>query len=130
LYRNQLADKLEALRTFLADEITLENKAHLDRVAQLQEIYENTAMSDEERRQLQLDLEEQHQAAITAIQQRELDERQRAVEQATNAEKSMRANVVQNAVALLDQLAGKSKAAAIAGIAISKAMQLAQLAQT
>src|SRR5690606_32757812 len=42
----------------------------------------------------------------------------------------MRANGVQNAVALLEQLAGKSKAAAIAGIAISQAMQLAQLAQT
>lgn len=128
-YIEQLQQRLETLREFTASETELEVKAYLDRMTQLNDIYAEGLVSDEERRSLGLDLASQHEQAITDIQKQELEKRQRAVQAASNAENNMRRSVVQNAIALLDQLAGKSKAAAVVSIALSKALMIAQTMQ-
>lgn len=123
-------ERLAELDKYLASETELELKAHEERMAALNELYEADRLSDEERKLYQQDLEEKHQQTLTEIQRRALEERQKYVKYWADYENSMRASVVQNGVALLDQFAGKSKAAALAAIALSKALMIAQTIQS
>jgi len=123
-------EKLAELDRYLASETELEIKAHQERMQILNELYEAERISDEERKLYQRDLEEKHQQTLTEIQRRALEERQKYVKYWADYENSMRASVVQNGVALLDQFAGKSKAAALAAIALNKALMIAQTIQS
>tara|TARA_R110001606_G_scaffold385158_1_gene548530 strand:+ start:23543 stop:26275 length:2733 start_codon:yes stop_codon:yes gene_type:complete len=62
--------------------------------------------------------------ALTGIKQSSTDDRLQIEQDAADAENQMRANVTNNAIGLLQVLGRENKAAAIAGIIISKAMAL------
>jgi len=125
-YLQQLQDRLELLREHVASETELEIKGYLDRQEQLREIYEEGLVTDEERKALALELEEKHQADLSEIVERGEEERNRSIKKWGDVERQARLGVVRNAIALLDQFAGKSKAAAIASIALSKGLAIAE----
>lgn len=125
-YIRQLQDKLDLLREHLASETELEVKAYLERQEQLREIYEGGLVTDEERKALALELEQKHQEDLTAIAARGEEERNRNIQRWAQTELQMRGDVVRQGIALLDQFAGKSKVAAIAAIALSKGLAIAE----
>jgi len=125
-YIRQLQDKLELLREHVASETELEVKAYLDRQDILQELYNEGLVTDEERKALALELEQKHQEDLTAIAAKGEEERNRNIQKWAQTELQMRGDVVRQGVALLDQFAGKSKAAAIAAIALSKGLAIAE----
>lgn len=125
-YIRQLQDKLELLREHVASETELEVKAYLDRQDILQELYNEGLVTDEERKALALELEQKHQEDLTAIVAKGEEERNRNIQKWAQTELQMRGDVVRQGVALLDQFAGKSKAAAIAAIALSKGLAIAE----
>lgn len=125
-YIRQLQDKLELLREHVASATELEIRAHLERQEQLRELYEQGLVTDEERKALALELEQKHQEDLTAIAARGEEERSRNIQKWAQTELQMRGDVVRQGIALLDQFAGKSKAAAIAAIALSKGLAIAE----
>lgn len=125
-YLQQLQDRLELLREHVASETELEIKGYLDRQEQLREIYEEGLVTDEERKALALELEQKHQEDLTAIAAKGEEERNRNIQKWAQTELQMRGDVVRQGIALLDQFAGKSKAAALASIALSKGLAIAE----
>lgn len=125
-YLEQLQGKLELLREHLASETELEIKAYLDRQELLRELYDEGLVTDEERKALALELEQKHQEDLTAIAAKGEEERNRNIEKWAQTELQMRGDVARQGIALLDQFAGKSKAAAIASIALSKGLAIAE----
>src|SRR5690606_21491774 len=83
-------------------------------------------ISDEDRKELALELEQAHQDALTEIAAKGEEERNRNTKRWAQTELQMRGDVVRQAIGLLDQFAGKSKAAAVASIALSKGLAIAE----
>src|SRR5699024_132168 len=85
--------------------------------------------TEAEMMELREDLEQQHQDRLTEISAAAEQERARNGERWAQFELQQRAAVDSGAVVLLDQFAGESKAAALASIALSKGLAIAQIIQ-
>lgn len=128
--REQLEARLQILREFVATEQELEIFRHGQRLEDLRELWEAGIIPTEaEMMELREDLERQHQDRLTDISAKAEQERARNIERWAQFELQQRASVVNAAVGLLDQFAGESKAAALASIALSKGLAIAQIVQ-
>lgn len=96
----------------------------------LDELREAGEIDEEEYRQRRLEAEEELQQNLTAVAARGAKDRAKDVEKLAAMETRARADTVSAAVGFLDQLAGKSKAAAIAAIALHKGLAIAKIAVT
>ncbi len=129
--REFLEQRLQMLREFVASEMELEMFQHEQKMEQLRELWEEGIIpTDEEFMELREQLEEEHWDRITAIRERAEQDHIRNVQRAAQMENQLRQGVAQHAIGLLDQLAGKSKAAALASIVLNKAVAMARVAQT
>ena len=129
-YKDQLQQRLDALRQFIATEEELEIANHEKRIEDLRVLWEEGVIPTEaEMMELREALEQKHQDRLTEISAAAEQERARNVERWAQFELQQRAAVVNAAVGLLDQFAGESKAAALASIALSKGLAIAQIIQ-
>lgn len=129
--REFLEQRLQMLREFVASEMELEMFQHETKLEQLRELWEEGIIpTEEEFMELREELEEDHWDRITAIRERAEQDHIRNVQRAAQMENQLRQGVAQHAIGLLDQLAGKSKAAALASIVLNKAVAMARVAQT
>src|SRR5690625_4277924 len=117
------------LREFTATEEELERFRFEQNKELLKEIAAFELLSAEEMMELREDLEQQHQDRLSAIKEDAEKERMSIAEKAAQAEINQRRAVVSAAIGFLDQLAGESKAAAIASIALSKGLAIAEAIQ-
>jgi len=101
------------------------DQKHAEEIRKLDEL----GLLKAERAQVELLQEQERQGLITEIHEAELQKRLELQEKAAEAEKGLRQSVVQNAIGLLSVLGQKSKAAAIAGIALSKGLEIARAIQ-
>lgn len=92
----------------------------------LDELREAGEIDEEEYRQRRLEAEEEFQNQLSMIAGRGEQDRAKLVEKWGKEETRMRFDVLRSAVSFLDQLAGKSKAAAIASIALQKGLAIAE----
>jgi hypothetical protein len=125
-----LADRLSARLAIIQEFDVLEIEA-LDLKLKLQqeriaEALEKEFISKAEAREATLESVADHEAAITEIENREKEKRISLEEKAQSAIGSLREAALRNAVGLLNVLAGESKAAAIASIAVTKGLAIAQ----
>lgn len=128
--REQLEARLQMLREFVATEQELEIFRHNQRLEDLRELWEAGIIPTEaEMMELREALEQKHQDRLTEISEKAEQERARNIERWAQFEMQQRAAVVNAAVGLLDQFAGESKAAALASIALSKGLAIAQIVQ-
>lgn len=129
-YRDFLTQRLQMLREFTATEQELEIFKNEQNMELLREMFQFEIVTAEEYMELREALEQQHQDRLTEISAAAEEERARDVERWAQFEMQQRAAVVNAAVGLLDQFAGESKAAAIASIALSKGLAIAQIIQS
>lgn len=83
--RQGMEDRLTALRISLMNEEDAEKAAYARRLSELQTFHEAGLLNLQERHELELRLEEEHQKAIAEIEQKALDERLAAREAYTSA---------------------------------------------
>lgn len=128
--REHLEQRLEVLREFTATEMEMEVFKHEKRLEDLRELWEEGIIpTEEEFMELREDLEAGHWERINAIRDKANEDNQRNIKKWADFEIQQRRNVASAAVGFLDQLAGKSKAAAIAAIALNKGLAIAQIIQ-
>src|SRR5690625_2367905 len=129
--RERLLERLEMFREMLASEQELEILKHEQQLEQLQELWEEGIIPTEaEYMEMLEELEARHQDRLTEMQEKGEAERLALIEKAAQMETQARRAALQEAVGFLDQLAGKSKAAALASIVLNKAVAMARVAQT
>lgn len=128
-YRDFLTQRLQMLREFTATEQELEIFRNEQNMELLREMFQFEIVTAEEYMELREALEQQHQDRLTEISAAAEQERARNVERWAQFELQQRAAVVNAAVGLLDQFSGESKAAALASIALSKGLAIAQIIQ-
>lgn len=129
-YRDFLTQRLQMLREFTATEQELEIFKNEQNMELLKEMFQFEIVTAEEYMELREDLEQQHQDRLTEISAAAEQERARNVERWAQFELQQRSAVVNAAVGLLDQFAGESKAAALASIALSKGLAIAEIIQS
>jgi len=112
------SQRLEALRLLLDEEVALETNAYELRMMQLQAFTDEELAAYGGRYALIEGMNAQHQARLLDIESRK-----------HQAQRSMEVGTLQLGAALLQNFAGKSKAAALAVIAISKGLHIAQTIQ-
>lgn len=92
----------------------------------LDQMKEDALIDDEDYKQRMLDAEEEFQNALTTVSARGEQNRAQDVRKWADYVTQQRFDVLRAAVGFLDQLAGKSKAAAIAAIALQKGLAIAE----
>ena len=124
--QQQLQQRIALIRQFDSLEVeTLAAKLLLQK-EQIAIALENEAITKQEARDYQLAAEDQYQQSLTAITAREAQNRASIEQQVQNQILAMKRGALGNAVGLLQVLGAKSKAAAIAAIALSKGQMIAQ----
>src|SRR5690625_4498091 len=114
----------------LASEQELEIFKHEQQLEQLQELWEEGIIPTEaEYMEMLEELEARHQDRLTEMQEKGEAERLALIEKAAQMETQARRAALQEAVGFLDQLAGKSKAAALAAIVLNRGLAIAQIIQ-
>src|SRR5690625_874666 len=128
--RERLLERLEMFREMLASEQELEILKHEQQLEQLQELWEEGIIPTEaEYMEMLEELEARHQDRQTEMQEKGEAERLALIEKAAQMETQARRAALQEAVGFLDQLAGKSKAAALAAIVLNRGLAIAQIIQ-
>src|SRR5699024_4252206 len=128
--RERLLERLGMFREMLASEKELEIFKHEQNLEQLQELWEEGIIPTEaEYMEMLEELEARHQDRLTEMQEKGEAERLALMEKAAQMETQARRAALQAAGGFLDQLAGESKAAAIASIALNKGLAIAQIIQ-
>ena len=122
----RLSKRLALIRQFDEFEIEALDAKLKIKQEKIAEALEAKAITDAEAKEISLVAEEEHQAAINEIHSRATKERTRMEEQAQQKINSLRDSAVSNAVGLLNVLGRKNKAAAVASIAITKGLAIAQ----
>ena len=122
----RLSARLSIIKEFDALEVeALGVKLELKQ-EKIAEALEKEFISEAEAREAKLEAVADHEAAITEIENREKNKRIDLEEKAQKSIDGLRKAAVSNAVGLLNVLAGENKAAAIASIAITKGLAIAQ----
>jgi hypothetical protein len=129
LAAQKAAEKVLALEKSLTDERTLLIEDYEIKAQMLRDKYMLDGEITAEGQAYLETLEKQHQEKLTALTEAESQKRIRAEQAAQNAIFSARAGVVSASIGLLNAFAGKSKAAALAAVALNKALAIAQIIQ-
>jgi tetratricopeptide (TPR) repeat protein len=122
----QLQSALENLQTSLMTAEQLENRRYeqaLEALAAAEQAKIDTIIPYKELRE---QLEVQHQQKLLSIEEKAAQKRAAIEQRVSNTIISLKANVVQQAAGLLRTMAGDSKAAAVAVIALEKGLAIAQ----
>ena len=117
--------ELEALQDKYKTEEELETERYAIQLEQLQEFLENKFVTEEEYRKMSLDAEAAHAKEMSRI----AEERAKREEEVEQSIRNMRMQTVQMGINALSMFAGKSRAFAIAQIALNKGLAIAQIAQ-
>ena len=126
-YKNRL-DEIEGAPAFVKEIEALQEKNKTEAEIEWEE-YQNKLARLEEYRQSSEEINSRYDELRNAVEEDYAKKKQRREQKAEDIIRRMRQQTVQMAVNLLLQFAGKSKAAAIAAIAINKGMMMAQTAQ-
>lgn len=123
--RARLSKELDALRDHFATKRELLQQDTDNKEFTIEEAFQTQLINEQTRNDLMLSLEIDHQKRLTEISIEEANNRARAEDIVTSA----RYRAFELGAQLLDQFAGKSKAAAIASIAINKGLAIAHTVQ-
>lgn len=118
-------EDLKAMQGKFATEEELEAERYATQLEQLQEFLDNKLVTEDEYRKMSEDAEAVHAEQMAKI----AKERATREAQVEKTVRDMRMQTAQMSVGLLQQVAGKSKAAAIAAIALNKGLMIAQTIQ-
>ncbi len=127
--RERMTARLETLRQGLMTEKEVERENFQQRIEELAELREAELIGRMEHFELLEQAQREHAERITSIDQKEAQQRVINQERAEKLIRDMRQQTTQLAIGLLDEFAGKSKAAALASIALNKALSIAQAIQ-
>ena len=124
--KDELEKRLESIReaNMSERELTLE-KFDLEN-EDLNTALENELITKQEWAALAAEQKQREEEALTEIEKNELEKRVKLEEDAQKSIESLRQAAVSNAIGLLNVLAGESKAAALASIALTKGLAIAQ----
>lgn len=128
-FREQLAERIEAIRQAAMTEREIQQELMQDRIEQLQEFLDTEQITEEEHRHLREELAREHANRMAGIAQKEADDRAAIERQVQQQILSMRQAALSSAVGLLQTLGSESKTAAIAAIALNKGLMIAQTIQ-
>jgi hypothetical protein len=127
--RDEMSRRLEILRQSALSEEAFTTEKHEAEMQLLQDGLDAKLIAEHDYMLLRQDLELKHMEELGNIRERAYQEDQRRTQQWAQFEIQQRQNVANAAVGLLSQLGSKSKAAAIAAIALGKALSIAQIIQ-
>ncbi|MBK1780557.1 tape measure protein [Advenella sp. WQ 585] len=122
--------KLEAMAAHEDMMTQLINDKYLARIEQLAALREGGKISDEEYKMMMLEAEAAYQDALTEEERRGIDERKKLQDAAAAHRERVEEGLTNSIIGLLQKLGQKSKAAAIAAIALQKMQALAQIKVT
>ena len=125
----KMQEKLTAISQSLMSETELKRLALENDAIVLKEALDNKLILQTEHDEKLLALVAQTNGEMTAIEEKAARDKESINARTESAIRSMQAATVQNAIGLLDAFAGKSKAAAIAALALSKGLAIAQTIQ-
>jgi hypothetical protein len=125
----EMQRRLEILRQSALSEEAFTTEKHEAEMQLLQDGLDAKLIAEQDYMLLRQDLELKHMEELGNIRERAYQEDQRRTQQWAQFEIQQRQNVANAAVGLLSQLGSKSKAAAIAAIALGKALSIAQIIQ-
>lgn len=125
----KMQEKLTAISESLMSETELKRLALENDAIVLKEALDNKLILQTEHDEKLLALVAQTNGEMTAIEEKAARDKESINARTESAIRSMQAATVQNAIGLLDAFAGKSKAAAIAALALSKGLAIAQTIQ-
>ena len=128
-YLEGLQTRLLALQESVKTEEEIMMERHAKELADLEEILQEKIATEQEYMLLRQDLEHKHMEELGNIRERAYQDDQRRTQQWAQFEVQQRTAVANAAIGLLSQLGSKSKAAAIAAIALGKALSIAQIVQ-
>jgi hypothetical protein len=129
LRQEYLMERLQSFQQGLLTEVELENQAHMQRLVDLEAMLENKFLAQEQYNALLEALELQHQERMTEITDKENKRREDLEANTQRTIDQMRQQAFRNAIGLLGMFAGKSKAAALAQIALNRGLMIAQTIQ-
>jgi hypothetical protein len=121
-----IEERLNILREASMSEVEIMAQKYESDQELLVQALENEMITREEYNILAQEAAQRHADSLVAIDQSAADERTAIEQRHQQAIQSMQRTTIQSAGALLDQFAGKSKAAAIASIAVNKGLAMAQ----
>jgi hypothetical protein len=127
--RDDIFATLEARRLSYATEDQLELERYAKELQNLMDAKEAQFLTEEQYRQMAEEAAERHEKRLSDIAQREATNRANIERAAQQAITQARAGAVQAGIGLLNAFAGKSKAAAVAAVALNKALSIAQIIQ-
>jgi hypothetical protein len=128
-FKEALEARIEAIRESGLTEQELELERYALQLENLAIFLENKTLAEEEHRALREQLEAEHEHRMTEINKRAADERAKVEKSVQDTITSMRQQAFQMGVNLLQQMGSKSRAAAIAAIALNKASAISQIIQ-
>jgi hypothetical protein len=128
-FKEALEGRIEAIRASGLTEQELELERYALQLENLAIFLESKTLAEEEHRALREQLEAEHEHRMNEINKRAAEERAKVEKQVQDTITSMRLQAYQAGVNLLQQMGSKSKAAAIAAIALNKALSISQAIQ-
>ncbi len=123
--QKQLEAELESLRASLMTQEELENNFYEGRLDSLNQFLEAKLLTEQEFNELRAEEEQRHSDALLSIEQERINQQMQAEQNLA----SVRMQTFKQGVGLLGMFAGKSKAAAVAQIALNKGLAIAQTIQ-
>lgn len=126
--KKKLAEKLEAIReSYLSEQALLDEKLalELETIAAGRQAKLDLGVSYDE---LEQQAKAAHESALTKLQQEEIDKRAKSEKQYNDFVKQQKVAVYGELANLLSQFGGKHKAAALASLAIQKALAISSVA--
>jgi hypothetical protein len=126
-FKEALEARIEAIRESGLTEQELELERYALQLENLAIFLESKTLAEEEHRALREQLEAEHEHRMTEINKRAADERAKAEKSVQDTITSMRLQAYQMGINLLQQMGSRSKAAAIAAIALNKALRISQI---
>jgi hypothetical protein len=126
-FKEALEGRIEAIRESGLTEQELELERYALQLENLAIFLESKTLAEEEHRALREQLEAEHEHRMTEINKRAADERAKAEKSVQDTITSMRLQAYQMGINLLQQMGSRSRAAAIAAIALNKALRISQI---
>jgi len=127
--RDDIFATLEARRLSYATENDLELERYARELQNLMDAKQAQFLTEEQYRLATEEAAKRYEENLTNIAKREADKRANIERQTQAAITSARASAVQQGIGFLNAFAGKSKAAAVAAVALNKALAIAQIIQ-
>jgi hypothetical protein len=127
--RDDIFATLEARRLSYATQNELELERYALELQNLMDAKQAQFLTEEQYRVASEEAATRHEENLTNIAKREAEKRANLERQTQAAITSARASAVQEGIGFLNAFAGKSKAAAVAAVALNKALAIAQIIQ-